>query len=143
MRGNELPFYKICDELGCCLTTCAFLYVFGGADGLELAASGLLCRLSALNPNLARSWRALQNGEFSLFQTINRVPKCLRDSVRVTPRDLGVARLARRGRVAQQIGDVVLVNIRRPEPCGEGVPEIVKVEIADPSLFDRSLETDH
>lgn len=57
MRGNELPFQKICDELGCCLTTCTFLYDFGRADGLELAASGLLCRLSALNPNLARSWR--------------------------------------------------------------------------------------
>ena len=57
---------------------------------------------------LARSWRALQNGAFPLFQTINRVPQSLQGAVRVTPRDLGVARLARRGRVARQIGDVVL-----------------------------------
>ena len=81
--------------------------------------------------HLARSWRALRNGAFPLFQAINRIPQSLRDAVRVTPRDLCVARLTRRGRVAQQVSNVVLVNLRRPESCGEGVPEIVKVEITE------------
>ena len=93
--------------------------------------------------HLARSWRALQNGAFPLFQAINRVPEPLRDAVRVTPRDLDVTRIIRRGRVAQQVSHVVLVNIRRPESCGEGVPEIVEVGITDPGLLDRPLEADH
>jgi hypothetical protein len=50
--------------------------------------------------------------------------------VRVAARDLGVARLARRGRMAQQVCDVILMNIRRPEPRGKGVPEIAPLVIA-------------
>jgi hypothetical protein len=57
---------------------------------------------------LARSWRALQNGAFPLFQTVDRVPESHGYAVRVAARDLGVARLAGRGRVPQQVGDVVL-----------------------------------
>lgn len=63
--------------------------------------------------------------------------------MRVAARDLGVARLARRRRVAQQVGDVVLVHVRRPEPRGEGVPEVVEVEIANPGLLHCPLEADH
>src|SRR2546423_15288957 len=63
--------------------------------------------------------------------------------MRVTPCDLGVARLARRRRVAKKDGDVVLVHVRRPEPRGKDMTEVMEVETADPSLFDRPLETDH
>lgn len=63
--------------------------------------------------------------------------------MRVAARDLGVARLARRGLMAQEVGDVVLVYVRRPKSRGEGVPEVVEVEIADPRLLDGLLETDH
>ena len=45
--------------------------------------------------------------------------------------------------MAQKGGDVIFVNIRRPESCGKGVPEAVEVEIADPGFLDRPLETDH
>ena len=68
---------------------------------------------------------------FSLFQAINRIPESLRDAVRVDARDLRVARLARRGRVTQEVGDIVLVYVRRPEPRSEGVPEVVEVEVAE------------
>lgn len=61
----------------------------------------------------------------------------------VAARDLGVARLARRGRVAQKVSDVVLVYVRRPESLGEGVPKVVEVEIVDSRLLDRPLEADH
>lgn len=63
--------------------------------------------------------------------------------MRVAARDLGVTGLARRGRVPQEVGDVVLVDVRRPEPCGEGVPQIMEAEIGDPGLFDRPFKTDH
>ncbi len=63
--------------------------------------------------------------------------------MRVAARDFGIARLAQRGRMTQKIGDVVFMYVRRPEPCGEGVPEVVEVEITDSGLFDCPFETGH
>jgi hypothetical protein len=37
--------------------------------------------------------------------------------------------------VAQQGGGVVLADVRRPEPRGEGVPEVLEVEAAGPGLL--------
>ncbi|HEV7373689.1 MAG TPA: hypothetical protein VGN95_03155 [Pyrinomonadaceae bacterium] len=47
--------------------------------------------------------------------------------------------------MTEQIRYVIGVDIRRPEPRGEGMPEIVEVEITDPGLFDRlgSREAKH
>ena len=44
---------------------------------------------------------AFKDNPLSFFQTVNRIAESLRDAVRVTARDLGVARSKRRGRVAQ------------------------------------------
>jgi hypothetical protein len=45
--------------------------------------------------------------------------------------------------MTRQVGDVVLVYVRRPEPWSEDMPEVVEVEITDPGLFDCLFKTDH
>ena len=41
----------------------------------------------------------------------------------VTPRDLDVAHIKWRGRVAQEVGDVVFVDVRRAKPRGEALTQ--------------------
>ena len=65
---------------------------------------------------------SFEDNPLPIFQTVNRIPESLRDTVRIAAGDLGVARIARRSGVAQQVGNVILMYVRRPEPCGESVP---------------------
>jgi hypothetical protein len=45
--------------------------------------------------------------------------------------------------VAEQVGYIIGMDIRRPETGGECVPQVVEMEIADPSLFDGLFKTDY
>jgi hypothetical protein len=46
-------------------------------------------------------------------------PEPLRDGMRVAAHDFHVARIKRRGRMSQQVGDVILTNVGRPESSVE------------------------
>ena len=54
----------------------------------------------------------------------------------VPARNRGAARVRPRRRVTQKVRDVILVDARRPKPCGEGVPEVVVAEVCDPGVLD-------
>ena len=45
--------------------------------------------------------------------------------------------------MAEQIRYVIGVDISCPEPGGEGVPQVVEVEITDSGLCDCLFKTDH
>ena len=80
-----------------------------------MALSLLLTRLAPLGIELAHL-----NQELAFSKLFKASPQSLRDAVRVATRDSGAARLARRGRMAQEISDIVLVYVRQPESGCEG-----------------------
>jgi hypothetical protein len=45
--------------------------------------------------------------------------------------------------MAQEVRDVVLMYVRGPEPCGEGVAQGVKVEVLNARVCDRLLKAVH
>jgi len=82
------------------------------------------------------------NHHLPFLQTIDRLSEPLRDPVRVAACDACAACLAFGHGVAEQVGDVIRVDVGRPKPGGKGVPEIVKMKVADPGGRHRTLEAD-